>query len=198
MTQKQWQAVMGSNLSYFYSCGDMCPVEQVSWGDVQEFIGRLNRREGMTTYRLPTEAEWEYAAWAGTQTAHSFGDEESQLCLYANHADRSTNYVNTWSNITCADGVGVSTAPVGSYLPNGWGLYDMHGNVLELVADWYSDYPSGPVTDPRGPSTGTDRIARGGGWLQDSRYSRSASRIHGPPSARSNSLGFRLARTLAP
>ena len=182
------------------SLGDMCPVEQVSWEDVQEFIGRLNRREGVTTYRLPTEAEWEYAARAGTQTAYSFGDEESQLCLYANHAYRSTNYVNTWSNITCADGVGESPAPVGSYLPNGWGLYDMHGNVLELVADWYGDYPSGPVTDPRGPSTGTDRTARGGGWFQDSRYNRSASRLHGPPGpgARSRGLGFRLARTLAP
>jgi formylglycine-generating enzyme required for sulfatase activity len=119
VTQSQWQTVMGNNPSHFTPSqfpGDPNrPVENVSWDDVQEFIRRLNAREGGVTYRLPTEAEWEYAARAGTTTRWSFGDEESQLSRYAWHGEN-------------ADG---QTHPVGQLRPNPWGLYDMHGNVWE-------------------------------------------------------------------
>ena len=135
VTQGQWEAVMGDNPSYFSDCGRTCPVEQVSWEDAQEFIAALNRREGVETYRLPTEAEWEYAARAGTQTAYHFGDDAARLGAYAWYLDNS-----------------------GRADPPGWaeaaewlGLFDMHGNVWEWVADWYGDYPRGAVTDPRGP-----------------------------------------------
>ena len=162
VTQAQWRAVMGDNPSFFRNCGDTCPVEGMSWEEVETFIAELNARTGETTYRLPTEAEWEYAARAGTQTTYHFGDAESELCRYANHADSSTGL--RWRNTTCSDGVADEPAPVGSYQPNQWGLYDMHGNVWEWVADWYGEYPAGPVTDPQGPATGSSRVGRGGGW----------------------------------
>ena len=138
VTQGQWAAVMGDNPSRFSNCGRTCPVEHVSWDDVQEFIRELNRREGANVYRLPTEAEWEYAARAGTQTAYHFGTAANRLGQYGWYQDNS----------------GDQTHPVGGKRPNGWGLYDMLGNVWEWVADWYGAYPRGAVTDPRGPSTG--------------------------------------------
>ena len=122
VTQGQWEAVMGSNPSRFDGCGPDCPVENVSWDDVQEFIRRLNAREGGNRYRLPTEAEWEYAARAGTN-----GDHYGNLAAIAWHEDNSGN----------------RTHPVGRKAPNEWGLYDMLGNVWEWVEDWYGGYPGG-------------------------------------------------------
>jgi formylglycine-generating enzyme required for sulfatase activity len=115
VTQGQWKKVMGSNPSKFKNCGDDCPVEQVSWSDVQVFIRKLNSQEGTDKYRLPTEAEWEYACRAGTTTAYSFGDNESDLGDYGWYHGNSGN----------------RTHPVGQKRPNPWGLYDVHGNVWE-------------------------------------------------------------------
>ena len=173
VTQGQWEAVMGSNPSRFSGCGQ-CPVEHVSWNDAQEFIGRLNERSGGNRYRLPTEAEWEYAARAGT-TGDRYGNLDA-IGWY-------------WNNS------GVRTHPVGQKAPNAWGLHDMLGNVSEWVEDWYGDYPGGTVTDPRGPASGSRRVNRGGGWVINAGYCRSSLRRIGPPGIRIDNLGFRLLRT---
>jgi formylglycine-generating enzyme required for sulfatase activity len=177
VTQAQWTAVMGSNPSRFN--GPDNPVEQVSWHDAQEFIKRLNSKEGHSRYRLPTEAEWEYAARAGTTTRYSFGDDAGQLGQYAWYEDNS----------------GPSTHPVGQKKPNPWGLYDMHGNVLEWVQDWYGDryYSNSPGTDPKGPSAGSGRVLRGGGSGGADVLCRSACRERFTPDNRMNVVGFRLA-----
>jgi formylglycine-generating enzyme required for sulfatase activity len=183
VTQGQWQAIMGQNPSYFkgeVTLEATVPVENVSWEDVQEFLRRLNAREGGPKYRLPTEAEWEYAARAGTSTAYSFGDSERQLGEYA------------WYN----DNAGGKTHPVGQKKPNTWGLYDMQGNVWEWVQDWYGKdtYTSAAVTDPQGPASGSFRVYRGGGWYGTARNCRSADRFNVAPGGRYGSLGFRLLR----
>ncbi len=187
VTQGQWQAVMGSNPSHFSSCGDDCPVEQVSWNDAQEFIRRLNAKEGTNQYRLPTEAEWEYACRAGTTTPFAFGS-----CLSTNQANYDGNYPLPGCNKGAYRG---STVSAGSFAPNSWGLHDMHGNVWEWCRDRYGDYPSGSVTDPAGPSSGSFRVNRGGSWFFNARDCRSAYRSRSDPGGRSFDLGFRLART---
>jgi len=180
VTQKQWEEVMGSNPSFFK--GDNRPVERVSWNNVQEFIKRLNEMEGTDKYRLPTEAEWEYAARAGTQTAYSFGDDPSKLGEYAWYGGNSR-----WE-----------THPVGQKKPNPWGLYDVHGNVWEWVQDWYDldYYAKSPRVDPQGPSSGSGRVGRGGGWFINARNCRSAYRYYNGPSSSNCYLGFRLVRSL--
>jgi formylglycine-generating enzyme required for sulfatase activity len=177
VTQGQWNDVMGRNPSYFKNCGNDCPVEQVSWNDVQEFIRRLNQREGTNKYRLPTEAEWEYACRAGSETAYCYGDSQGGLGGYAWYSDNSDS----------------KTHPAGQKQPNAWGLYDMHGNVWEWCQDWCGDYPSGAVTDPEGPSSGGYRVFRGGSWYCNTLYCRSAFRYWSSPDLRSLILGFRLA-----
>jgi formylglycine-generating enzyme required for sulfatase activity len=181
VTQAQWEAVMGNNPSLFKGDPNR-PVEHVSWEDVQKFIRWLQAREGDVHYRLPTEAEWEYACRAGSTTAYSFGYQRSRLDEYA------------WYD---AIDTGGQTHPVGQLKPNAWGLYDMHGNVWEWVQDWYGEYPAEAVTNPQGPSSGSDRVRRGGSWFAgDSGWScRSASRSHSPPDSRTGFLGFRLLRT---
>ena len=174
VTQAQWQAVMGSNPSRFDEYGPDCPVEMVSWDDVQEFIRRLNARSGGARYRLPTEAEWEYAARAGTT-----GDRYGNLGAIAWYEDNSGDH----------------THPVGQKAPNAWGLHDMLGNVWEWVGDWYGDYPGGEVTDPRGPASGSQRVNRGGGWYGIARYCRASDRDLNSPGHRGLRLGFRLLRT---
>ena len=193
VTQAQWEAVMENNPSYYVDCGDDCPVETVFWDGVQEFIRRLNEREGTTAYRLPTEAEWEYAARAGAETAYHFGDDASQLCQFANFGD--STYWGTDSRY-CSDGVGRSTASVGSYQANPWGLHDMHGNVEEWVADWYGAYPTVPVTDPHGPTVGAFRLRRGGSWSTHPSSCRAATRHYVREGQTDGTIGFRLARTL--
>jgi formylglycine-generating enzyme required for sulfatase activity len=178
VTQSQWQEVMGDNPSEFKDCGDDCPVENVSWNDAQGFIKKLNEIEGVDNYRLPTEAEWEYACRAETNTEFSFGDEASELGEYAWYIDNS----------------GDRTHPVGTKKPNAWGLYDMHGNVIEWCQDWYADYPSNSVTDPKGPSKGEYRVLRGGSWLINARRIRSADRFRNDPNYRYLGIGFRVAR----
>ena len=176
VTQKQWAAVMGSNPSPFK--GDNRPVETVSWFDCQEFISKLNRSQKTYVYRLPTEAEWEFACRGGTQTAYSFMDPSS-LHEY------SWSYSNS-------DG---KTSDVGMLKPNPIGLYDMHGNVWEWCQDWYGPYNTSNDHNPTGPSSGSFRVFRGGSWGNDAQYLRSAYRGYNVPSARYYSLGFRLVRT---
>jgi sulfatase modifying factor 1 len=184
VTQGQWKKVMGSNPSQFNKCGDDCPVEKVSWNDVQDFIHKLNQREGSGIYRLPTEAEWEYAARAGTKTPFAFG-----RCLSTDQANFDGNYPFP----KCANGeFRKKTVSVGSFSPNSWGLYDMHGNVWEWCLDWYKSYPPGSETDPTGPPKGSSRLHRGGSWFSGAGPCRSANRNFSSPEARNFDLGFRL------
>jgi len=175
VTQRQWKTVMGNNPSQF--TGDNLPVESISWEDCQEFIRRLNQKEGMDKYRLPTEAEWEYACRAGSRSTFSFGDDPAQLGEYA------------WFGLTSKR----TTHPVGQKKPNAWGLYDMHGNVWEWCQDWYGEYSSGDVVDPEGPPTDTYRVNRGGCWFVLTSYCRSANRYYYSPRSTSRHLGFRVA-----
>jgi formylglycine-generating enzyme required for sulfatase activity len=171
---------MGRNPSRFTGNPDR-PVEHVSWEDVQQFIQVLNAREGSERYRLPREAEWEYACRAGSTTAYSFGDDEGQLGEYAWYKENSRGEPH----------------PVGRLKPNAWGLYDMLGNVWEWVQDWYGEYTAETVKDPQGPQPREDRVNRGGSWVFDAGWCRSAIRGHVTPNHRADDLGFRLLRTAA-
>ena len=187
VTQGQWKRVMGNNPSHFKNCGDNCPVETVSWHDVQEFIRKLNQLEGTNKYRLPTEAEWEYACRAGTSTPFYTGK-----CISTDQA----NYNGSLSMPGCPKGeYRKGTVSAGSFPPNTWGLYDMHGNVWEWCEDWFGYYPSGHVTDPKGPSSGIERVLRGGSWGDVAWYMRSSGeRLRYHPDLRDYDNGFRLAR----
>ena len=188
VTQAEWQAVMGNNPSRFSGCG-RCPVEKVSWDDVQEFIGKLNGMSGGRRYRLPTEAEWEYAARAGTDTDTYAGDVTE---LFGN--DPVVNGI-AWYR----ENSGGRTRPVGQKPPNAFGLYDMAGNVFEWVRDWQGEYPGGSVTDPAGPGSGSFRVLRGGSWTLFANDCRSAARSGSAPGYREHDVmlghGFRLLRT---
>jgi len=178
VTQAQWQAVMGNNPSHFK--GLMNPVEKVSWNEFQPFLARLDtvfRRKSMQ-FRLPTEAQWEYACRAGTTTAYSFGDDAALLAQHGWFKGNS----------------GGKTRPVGQGKPNPWGLYDMHGNVWERCADWYGKdyYGQSPPVDPIGPPTGLTRVVRGGSWYNGANMSGSAFRFNRAPEARGSSFGFRV------
>lgn len=174
VTQALWQAVMGSNPSYFE--GDDLPVEQVSWDDCQEFIRKLNSLTGQN-FRLPTEAEWEFACRGGN---NSRGYKYS-----------GSNYID---NVAWYDGnSGDKTHPVATKSPNELGIYDMSGNVWEWCADRYGDYSSGRQTNPKGPYDGSNRVFRGGSWNYRARRCRSSNRIDGFPTFRYGYLGLRLA-----
>ena len=181
VTQEQYEQVMDSNPSHYK--GAQNPVENMRWDDAVEFCRKLSElpaeQSAGYVHRLPTEAEWEYACRAGTDTAYSFGDSESELGEHAWYGRKS----------------GDTTHPVGRKKPNGLGLYDMHGNVFEWCQDWYGNYPKGSVTDPTGPSSGSNRVLRGGGWFNAADDCRSANRIRLDPSSRSGILGFRVARS---
>jgi formylglycine-generating enzyme required for sulfatase activity len=176
VTQGEWQAVMGSNPSYFTSCGSRCPVEQVSWHDVQAFIAALSERGGLS-YRLPTEAEWEWAARGGQEFAYAGSSEVGAVAWYGDNSDSQIH-------------------PVCGKSRNGYGLCDMSGNVFEWVGDWYDDYGSASATDPRGPSAGSRRLYRGGSGNDDARSARVANREGFDPAVRVNRLGFRLLRSV--
>ena len=187
VTQRQWESVMGDNPSRFK--GADRPVEQVSWNDCQEFIRKINA-SGEVMVSLPTEAQWEYACRAGTTTPFSFGSS-----LNGDKANCDGNYPY---GTTAKGQYREATAPVGSYSPNAWGLYDMHGNVWEWCADWYGDYPTGSVTDPTGPASGSIRVLRGGGWFSHAHRCRSALRNRYVPGFRYGDLGFRLVCSAGP
>ncbi|MDH3672955.1 MAG: formylglycine-generating enzyme family protein [Gammaproteobacteria bacterium] len=179
VTQRQWTEIMRDNPSQFADCGDDCPVERVSWDDAQEYLRRLNRKTGRN-YRLPTEAEWEYAArdrgramrWAGT-------NDESELGDFAWYVVNSGN----------------TTHPVSTKKPNRLGLYDMTGNVNEWMWDrwgkWY--YRVSLRDNPRGPATGNGRASRGGSWWSVARFARIGNRYADDPSYRAGNHGLRLA-----
>ncbi len=175
VTQAQWHAVMGENPSHFKGCDD-CPVENVSWDDVQEFIKKLNDRTGKN-YRLPTEAEWEYAARGGNKSKgykYAGSDNLDEVGWYNGNA-------------------GSKTHPVGQKKPNELGIYDMSGNVWEWCADWYGAYPSEPQTNPTGPAKGTDRVVRGGSWVDFDNFCRVSYRFRYNFDFRNLNIGFRLA-----
>jgi formylglycine-generating enzyme required for sulfatase activity len=178
VTQGQWLKVMGNNPSMFNACGDDCPVENISWVDVQEFIRRLNQKEGINKYRLPTEAEWEFACRAGSAVKDAPDvkvDEFGDYAWYDANSDRKIH-------------------PVATKKPNTWGLYDMHGNVSEWCQDWYDDYPEGQLIDPKGPSAGQHKVLRGGSWLGSIVTLSCSFRSEDYAVVRSNDIGFRLVR----
>ncbi|MFN7826964.1 MAG: SUMF1/EgtB/PvdO family nonheme iron enzyme, partial [Acidobacteriota bacterium] len=184
VTQAQWKAVMGEYSNPANFKGDNRPVEWVSWRDAVMFIEKLNGLVGGTAFRLPTEAEWEFAARAGSTTEYCYGDDPRQLGDYAWFGDNSDS----------------QTHEVGLKSPNRFGLYDLHGNVWEWCGDWYGSryyaecHKSGLVIDPIGPDRGSDRVFRGGGWNSGAVYCRSAFRYRSDPGYRDGLLGFRLVR----
>ena len=220
VTQKEYREVMGTNPSAYK--GDKMPVIDVSWYDAVEYCNKRSLKEGLTPaytidknrrdpnnksadendnirwlvtwnqnangYRLPTEAEWEYACRAGTTTPFSTG-----ITITTSQANYDGNYPY---NSNVKGEYRREMTPVGSFEPNAWGLYDMHGNVWEWCWDWYSSesYSLGAQTDPRGPSSGSSRVARGGSWYDTAYYLRSAIRYCGAPARWTHSLGFRLVR----
>lgn len=177
VTQDQWMKIMDFNPSKFKG-GDR-PVERVSWNTVDEFLMVLNEQEWGARYRLPTEAEWEYAARAGTATRYFFGDDPGELAEYAWYANQDT---------------AEQTHPVAAKRPNPWGLHDVYGNVWELVNDRYGSeyYSHSPTDDPPGPNTGHLRVDRGGGWRHGEKHCRSAERDRVAPRLMESDLGFRL------
>jgi hypothetical protein len=184
VTQGQWKSIMGYNPSGFRNCGDDCPVEQISWHDAQKFINKLNLKEIGNHYRLPTEAEWEYAARAGTNTPYSYGK-----CISSDQANYEGDNPNKGCPHVLYRG---STIPVGKLEPNKYGLFDMYGNVFEWCQDWYADYPSGDLVNPTGPLTGKEKIRRGGYWNPSATTYDSATRNSVSPDESNDSTGFRL------
>ena len=192
VTQEQYERIMERNPSYFKKGGNY-PVERVAWNDAEEFCKRLSAREGRT-YRLPTEAEWEYACRAGTTTRFSYGDDlnYTQLGLYSWYWENSYTLSKPSGRYLQWEDRYYTTHPVGQKKPNPWGLHDMHGNVLEWCQDrWADSLPGESVTDPQGPASGSRRVIRGGSWDSDAGYCRSASRLRGYPGVRYDDLGFR-------
>lgn len=189
VTQAQYEKVMGTNPSgyqgdFVKSDNSNHPVENVTWDDALEFCMRLSElpeeQKAGRVYRLPTEAEWEYACRANTKTAYCFGDDEAKIGDYAWFQH------NTGLN-------DIHTRPVGQKKPNAWGLYDMHGNVWEWCSDWHGDYSKEAVIDPNGPSEGDIRVLRGGSWRTSKGDLRSANRMGRTPTHPTYDQGFRVA-----
>jgi formylglycine-generating enzyme required for sulfatase activity len=209
VTQGQWKKVMGDNPSFFKQCGEDCPVESVSWDDAQRFIEKLNQLEKTDAYRLPSEAEWEYACRAGTTTEFSFGDDAARLGGYAWYSENSNTPIS-WRSSKLGPILGgygrysenpnYRTQRVADKKPNSWGLYDMHGNVWEWVEDdRHSSYKRSPsdgrawVDNPRS----FHRMARGGSWSSDAWFCRAAMRLPYAPGEGDNQVGFRLSRSVS-
>ncbi len=188
VTLGQWRKLMGHGMMMRWRGADNLPVTRVCCYDIQRFIKKLNT-SGPWRYRLPTEAEWEYAARAGSSTAYSWGNRiDCSRAMYANSAK-----VNDCQPYIESRGLPLNgPAPVKSYPPNKWGLYDMHGNVWEWVQDWYDKYSGIPQVDPKGPPNGNWRVRRGGSWFKFGYHCRSANRAFGHPSSRLRTTGFRL------
>ena len=176
---------------------DEHPVLNVTWNDAVAFCRWLSRKEGKA-YRLPTEAEWEYVCRAGSDTRYNFGDDPAGLAKAAKTTDSRgrTNFPAVQNLQIPKDASNPFTAPVGSFQPNRWGLYDMHGNAWEWVADWYAKdyYSKSPVDDPQGPATGDHRVRRGGAWNSFPIWARASFRNWNTPESRCVNLGFRAAR----
>ena len=173
VTQGQWVAVMNTDPSKWQ--GDDLPVEQASWFDAVAFCRKLSQMEGKT-YRLPTEAEWEYACRAGTSGQYNTGDADAAMAVAGWYADNSNG----------------QTHSVAMKLPNAWGLFDMHGNVWQWCSDIYGDYADGPAVDPQGAKTGKRRVCRGGSWDTSAVECRSAARNDRKPDGHDAICGFRV------
>jgi formylglycine-generating enzyme len=188
VTQKQWRDVMGSDPPKLYNTGcDQCPVEGVSWDDVQEFIRELNALT-VKQYRLPTEAEWEYAARGGNKSqgyVYSGSNNLDEVGWYTENAHNGNTH-----------GSRKTTRPVGTKKSNELDLYDMSGNVWEWCSDWYEDYQTAAQTNPMGPTSGSLRVYRGGSWFGGARGCRVSYRINWKPRLSVIGLGFRLARSV--
>lgn len=180
VTQKEFMAIMKDNPSRF--TGSNRPVDSVTWNEAKLFAEGLNALEKTKAYRLPTEAEWEYAARAGATTAYHFGDNDRQLTDYA------------WTGANSGD----KTHDVMKKEPNPWGLYDMYGNVYEWCEDWYGKtfYRMSPKTDPQGPAKGVGKVKRGGSKDRSARSCRSSAREYADPGTRSDNTGFRIIKML--
>lgn len=184
VTQRQWSVIENTDPSYFKDCGGDCPVEMVTWGDIQKFIAKLNEMDPENQYRLPTEAEWEYAARAGTTTKFGFGDDKKQLDDYGWY----------WNNS------GDRTHPVAQKKPNRWGLYDMHGNVWEYCQDGYLSYYAStkPVIDPKIKPNSPKHVLRSGSFRHCPNACWSASRCEdSTPGKAAETTGFRIVMVAA-
>ncbi len=189
LTQDQWFELMGTQPSSF-DCKN-CPVEKVSFADVQQFINKLNKQTGLE-YRLPTEAEWEYAARGGKKAKSTVYAGGNKLFQVGNFCDSRCTL--PWKDSSYDDDAGTSNV-VGHYAPNELGLYDMSGNVWEWCSDWYAPYEAAHAINPSGPETGTDRVLRGGSWNSVARYCQVSGRFKHKPDSRHSYLGFRLAHS---
>jgi formylglycine-generating enzyme required for sulfatase activity len=191
VTQQEWRAVMGANPSRFADCGPRCPVENVTFADVQQFLAALNAQpDKQLQYRLPTESEWEYACRAGSVTPFSTGDALTTA---------QANYNGKEPYGKAAPGqFRQRPTRAGGFPANPWGLQDMHGNVWEWTSDWYGPYPADDATDPGGPASGETRVVRGGSWQSDAASGRCAARSSRDPNTRDQGLGFRVAGDRVP
>jgi formylglycine-generating enzyme required for sulfatase activity len=176
VTNAQWKAVMDSVPSRSKGC-ETCAVEQISWNDVQRFLTKINQQTTDGKYRLPTEAEWEYACRAGSADPYACGTDRKKLGDYAWYSGNTTKH---------------DDQEVGRLIPNAFGLYDMHGNVWEFCQDWYGGYDPEPVVDPSGPEDGTFRVVRGGGWQGMEMNCRCANRRGNSPDHVNDGIGFRM------
>lgn len=189
VTQKQWRTIMDTNPSQFKDCGDDCPVENVNWFEIKKFIEKLNARTGLK-FRLPTEAEWEYVCRAGTSTAFNTGD-----VLTTDQA----NYDGHWPYGNIPKGIfRGKPLPVGSFAPNAWNIYDMHGNVWEWCEDDFCPYSNATESNPLRICNADKKIIRGGSWYFGADIARSGRRYTHMPQDRGPSLGFRLVREITP
>ena len=214
-TQAQWAAIMGTTVQQqrddanpilpIVGEGGNYPMYYVSWHDAMTFCQKLGAKENRH-YRLPTEAEWEYACRAGSASMYSFGDSATELRNYAWFADNSGDSAFDSAIIWATDpdhysqkvlANGCQTHPVGTKKPNAWGLYDMHGNVCQWCADWYGEYPEGDATDPTGPANGTARILRGGTWADRPAICTASYRGSFAPDTHFSGVGFRVVCTSA-
>lgn len=182
VTQEQWKEVMEKNPSMFAGEKNL-PVDSVTWNECQDFLKKLKAKD-KKAYRLPTEAEWEYACRAGTTTPYSFG--ETITAKQANFLDSEIAEKGK------KDLSRFKTTPVGAFPANAWGLHDMHANLWQWCQDWYGEYPQKDVADPQGPMKGPGRVARGGSWFDRADRCRSAARRWADPAVRDYSVGFRV------
>ena len=185
VTRQQWQMIMGDTPAKSDPGGANHPVDHVSWNECQQFIMALNKQEKSRRYRLPSEAEWEYACRAGSDSALTNGDITHMGCEHDPNLNRVGWYCGNTEEMT---------QPVGKKEPNAWGLHDMHGNAWEWCQDWYEKYPEGQSLNPKGPPAGSSRVFRGGGWGLTARTCRSAFRDKYAPDLKCKLLGFRIVR----